>query len=79
MIVAAIAVVYTLFLIFAAGIDFLLLSCVLLAPGTILYAIARREKKAPLFTTAGWVVFILVAIGAIIGIIGLITGFITIF
>ena len=79
LIVAAIAVAYTLFLIWAAGYDFLLLSCILLAPGTILYAIARREKKAPLFTTAGWVVFILVAIGAIIGIIGLITGFITIF
>ena len=79
LIVAAIAVAYTLFLIWAAGYDFLLLSCILLAPGTILYAIARREKGAPLFTKPGWVVFILVVIGAIIGIVGLITGFITIF
>jgi arginine:ornithine antiporter/lysine permease len=78
LIVAAIAVVYTLFLIWAAGTAFLLLSCILLLPGTILYIIARREKGAPWFTTVGWIVFAAVAIGAIAGVVGLAAGYITI-
>ena len=74
----AIAVVYTLFLIFAAGTQFLLLACVLLAPATLLYGFARREQGAKLFTRPGWVVFIVVLAGAVAGVIGLITGFVTI-
>jgi arginine:ornithine antiporter / lysine permease len=78
MIVAAIAVIYTLFLIFAAGPQFLLLACVLLAPATLLYGFAAREEGSRLFTKPGWVIFVVVLIGAIIGVIGLATGFVTI-
>lgn len=78
LIVAAIAVLYTLFLIFAAGLQFLLLACILLAPATLFYAFARREQQSQLFTKPGWVTFILVSIGAVIGVIGLITGFVSI-
>ena len=78
LIVAAAAVVYTLFLIWAAGLQFLLLSCVLLAPATLLYAFARREQRGRLFTMPGLIVFIVVAVGAVAGIVGLITGFVRI-
>jgi arginine:ornithine antiporter/lysine permease len=78
LIVASVAVVYTLFLLWAAGTTFLLLSCILLAPGSILYIIARREKGAPLFTPVGWVIFGAIVIGAIAGIVGLAVGYITI-
>lgn len=78
LVVASIAVAYTLFLVFAAGTQFLLLSCILLAPATLLYAIARREQSGKLFTTPGWVVFIVVLIGAIAGVVGLATGFVSI-
>lgn len=78
LVVAAVAVVYTLFLIWAAGLQLLLLSCVLLAPATFLYGFARREQRGRLFTTPGWAVFILVTLGAIVGVVGLITGFISI-
>jgi len=78
LVVAALAVVYTVFLIWAAGPAFLLLACILLAPGSVLYVLARREQRATLFTTPGWIVFGLVLLGAVAGIVGLAAGYITI-
>jgi arginine:ornithine antiporter/lysine permease len=78
LVIAILASLYTLFLIYASGLDFMLMACILLAPATVLYAFARRELGARLFTTPGLVVFIVVLIGAIVGVIGLITGFISI-
>lgn len=78
LVIAALAVVYTLFLVFAAGTQFLLLACILLAPATVLYAIARRERGARLFTAPGWAIFITVLIGAVTGVVGLAMGFVTI-
>ncbi|BBO03874.1 basic amino acid/polyamine antiporter [Bradyrhizobium ottawaense] len=73
-----IALIYTLFLIYAAGMKYLLLSAILYAPGTALYLWARLEQKARVFTFVEWIIFIVVAIGAVIGIHGLATGYITI-
>jgi arginine:ornithine antiporter / lysine permease len=78
LIFAGIAVVYTLFLIYAAGMKFLLLSCILYGPGTVLYFWARLERKASLFKPVEWGIFIAAVIGALIGIHGLATGYITI-
>jgi arginine:ornithine antiporter/lysine permease len=78
LIFAGIAVIYTLFLIYAAGMKFLLLSAILYAPGTVLYFWARLEQKAKVFTAVEWVVFVAAAIGAVVGIHGLATGYLTI-
>lgn len=78
LLIGVLAVVYTLFLIYAAGLQFLFFACILLAPGTLFYAFARREQGVRLFTKPGWVVFTIVAAGAIIGIVLLATGAITI-
>jgi arginine:ornithine antiporter / lysine permease len=78
LIFAGIAVVYTLFLIYAAGTKFLLLSCILYGPGTLLYFWARLERKANLFTPIEWGIFIVAVVGAAVGIHGLATGYITI-
>jgi arginine:ornithine antiporter / lysine permease len=78
LIFASIALVYTLFLIYAAGTKFLLLSCILYGPGTVLYFWARLEQKAMLFTPVEWGIFIAAVIGAAVGIHGLVTGYITI-
>ncbi|WP_138471264.1 basic amino acid/polyamine antiporter [Poseidonocella sp. HB161398] len=76
---AALAVIYTLFLIFAAGLEFLLLSAILYGPGTALYVWARREQGKPGWfgRPADWVIFGLAVIGCAIGIHGLATGYIT--
>ena len=72
-----IAVIYTLFMFVAAGLKYVLLVTVLLAPGTILYFWARREQNARLFTPVELGIFAVTLIGAAIGVYGLATGLIT--
>jgi len=78
LIFAGIAVIYTLFLIYAAGMKFLVLSAILYGPGTVLYFWVRREQKKAIFTPIEWVIFVVTMIGCIVGIHGLATGYITI-
>lgn len=78
MIFAGLALIYTLFLIYAAGMKFIVLSAILYGPGTILYFWARREQNKTLFTPIEWFIFIVTMIGCAIGIHGLVTGYITI-
>jgi arginine:ornithine antiporter / lysine permease len=75
---AAVASVYTAFLIYALGMKFLLLSAIIYAPGTLLYVWARREQRRPWFSAVEWLVFAVAAAGAAIGLYGLATGRITI-
>ena len=74
MAIAAVATLYTLFLIWAAGPDKLLLSCILYAPGAILYVIARRERNLRLFRPAEAVLFAIIVAGAAAGVVSLATG-----
>jgi arginine:ornithine antiporter/lysine permease len=79
LIIAVIATAYTIFLLYAGGLKFIVLSAVLYAPGTALYFWARREQGKPVFDgVSDWIIFILAAIGAVIGIWWLATGYITI-
>jgi arginine:ornithine antiporter/lysine permease len=75
---AAVAVVYTAFLVFAAGLEFLLLSFIIYAPGTILFIMARREQQRRVFSPAELALFVLAVVLAVLGIVGLATGLITI-
>jgi arginine:ornithine antiporter/lysine permease len=73
-IVAAMATVYTLFLVYAAGPDHLMLSCILYAPGAVLYVIARRERGLRVFRPAEAVLFGVIVLGAVAGVVSLATG-----
>ena len=75
---AVIAVVYTAFLLIAAGPEFLLLSFIIYAPGTILFVLSRRERGLRVFSPAELTLFILAVVLAILGFIGLVSGWITI-
>lgn len=78
LIMALIAVIYTVFMIYAGGLKFILLSAVLYAPGTLLYIWARREQKKTVFAASELAIFIVAILGALIGIYGLATGSITV-
>lgn len=72
--ISALATIYTLFLVYAAGVDHLLLSCILYAPGAVLYAIARRERRLRIFTPAEALLCGVIVLGAVAGTVGLATG-----
>jgi arginine:ornithine antiporter/lysine permease len=52
LVVAALAVAYSVYLLYAAGPEFLLLGCLIYAPGTVLYVVARREHGSRIFHPA---------------------------
>ncbi|HEY7323064.1 MAG TPA: basic amino acid/polyamine antiporter [Candidatus Binatia bacterium] len=76
--IAGIAVIYTAFLIYAAGFKFLVLSAILYGPGTVLYFWTRREQNKKMFTPIEWLIFLVTVVLCIVGIHGLATGYITI-
>lgn len=78
MTVAILATIYTVFLVVAAGTKFLVLGMIIYAPGTVLYFITRREQGKQVFAPAEWLLFGAAVLGAVIGIHGLVTGYITI-
>lgn len=76
LVIAVLATVYTVFLLFAAGWE-LLLSLVVYALSTVLFVMTRREKQQRTFTPRELLVVVLVCLGAVAGIVGLAIGFIT--
>jgi arginine:ornithine antiporter / lysine permease len=74
LVVAAIATFYSILMLIAGGAKYLLLSALVLAPGTFLYLLARREQKVHLFTPREWVVFAVLTLATISAVIALITG-----
>ena len=55
--VAGVALLYALWLVYAGGLKYLLLSALLYAPGALLYAWARRGHGRALFARAEWLGF----------------------
>jgi arginine:ornithine antiporter/lysine permease len=76
--VAALATAYTTFLIFAAGLEFVLLSFVIYAPATILFVMARREQGRQLFTPRELLILVVSMTGAVLGVVALAAGWVTI-
>jgi arginine:ornithine antiporter/lysine permease len=77
LILAGIATLYTVFVIYALGLKFLLLAAILYSPGTALYVWARREQKQRVFTPTELGLFLVAVVGAVLGIVFLATGYIT--
>ncbi|GAA1770295.1 basic amino acid/polyamine antiporter [Luedemannella helvata] len=76
--IGVIATVYVVFLLFAAGLKYVLVSFIVYAPATILFALTRREQGRRVFSPAELALFIVSVAGAIVGIVALIAGWITI-
>lgn len=81
-VVAAVATAYTIFLLFAAGPKYMLLSLVIYAPGTVLFVMARREQGRRVFSPGEAVILAVsvvgAIVGAIVGVIALVAGWITV-
>lgn len=77
LVVSLLATVYTAFLLFAAGLKFVLVSFIVYAPATILFAMARREQGRRVFSPAELVICALSIAGAVVGVIALASGWIS--
>jgi len=75
---AGIATLYTIFMLVAGGLKFVLLSFIIFAPGTLLFIFARREQGRTIFTSAEMALFVVVLLGAAYGVYALATGTISI-
>jgi arginine:ornithine antiporter / lysine permease len=75
---AALATIYAAAMIYAGGPKFLLLSAILYAPGTLLFFLARRERKETIFKPVEAALFATLAIAACAGIYALAVGAISI-
>ena len=76
-VIAWIATVYGIWLIYAAGVQYLLLSMLLYAPGTFIYVWARKENKQVVFTAIEKLYVAAVFIGAVVAIVGLKQGWLS--
>ena len=77
LLIGAIALIYAIWLLYAGGVKYLLLSALLYAPGVILFAKAKREIGQPIFTNVEKLLFAAVVIGALVAAYGLYDGFLT--
>ena len=75
--VSALALLYALWLVYAGGIKYLLLGCLLYAPGALLYAWARREHGRAVFSRREWAGFGLLVLAALVAAVGLRQGWLT--
>ena len=75
---SAIATLYALGMIYAGGARFLLLSTILYAPGTVLFYLAKRERKETIFQPFEAIIFTAIALAACAGVYALAVGAISI-
>ncbi|MFK0291788.1 basic amino acid/polyamine antiporter [Streptomyces sp. NPDC090442] len=76
LVTAALATAYTAFLLYAAGLKFVLVSFIVYAPATVLFVMARREQGRILFTSRELVIFAVSVVGAVVGILAIAAGWI---
>ncbi|WP_172152103.1 arginine-ornithine antiporter [Pseudomonas tumuqii] len=77
LLIGLIALIYAVWLVYAGGLQYVLLSALLYAPGAILFAKAKRERGQPVFTPLESLVFLAVLVGAGIAAYGLYAGFLS--
>ncbi|AZP15733.1 basic amino acid/polyamine antiporter [Streptomyces aquilus] len=75
--IAVVATVYTAFLIYAAGLKFVLVSFIIYAPATVLFVMARKEQGRRPFSARELVILAVSVAGAALGIVALAVGWIS--
>ena len=75
-VVAVLATLYTTWLLYAAGVDHLLVVFVVYAPATVLFVLTRREQDRRWFSARERVVLAVSLVGAVIGLVALVAGWI---
>lgn len=77
LLITGVATLYTLWLVYAGGLGHLLLSMLLYAPGIVLFALAKRENKQPVFIGFERFISAMVVIAALVAASGLYSGYLS--
>ena len=75
---AALALVYTLFLVYATGITYLLISAIVYAPASLLFAAARRRSGRRVFRPWEAALAAFTVVAALVGVVALAAGWIAV-
>jgi arginine:ornithine antiporter/lysine permease len=78
LVIGLLATVYVAFLLFAAGWTYVLVSFLIYAPATVFFAMARREQGRRVFSRRELAVFAISIAGALVAVLGLALGWISI-
>ncbi|MGX1950589.1 basic amino acid/polyamine antiporter [Streptomyces anulatus] len=76
LVIAVVATLYTAFLLYAAGLKFVLVSFILYAPATFLFVKSRREQRRRLFSPGEAAICAVSVAGAVAGVVALAAGWI---
>ena len=79
LVIGGVGLIYAIWLVYAGGLEYLLTGAVAYFVGSILFVWARREKALQVFTKPEWIVFAIVAVAAVFGLYGIVTGDIQVF
>jgi arginine:ornithine antiporter / lysine permease len=77
LVIALVATAYTAFLLYAAGLKYVLVSFIVYAPATILFVMTRREQGRRLFSPGEAVLLAVSIAGAALGVVALAAGWIS--
>lgn len=77
LIISLVALLYSAWLVYAGGIQYVLLSALLYAPGTLFFAKAKLEQGQTVFKPLEKMIFVVVVIGALLAGYGMYEGFLT--
>ncbi|WP_082096216.1 basic amino acid/polyamine antiporter [Demequina flava] len=73
---AVVATLYTVYLVYAMGTQYVLLSFMIYAPASLIYIWARKQRNKTVFTVGEMIVCVVTFAGAIVGIVALVNGWI---
>jgi arginine:ornithine antiporter/lysine permease len=78
MVISIIALIYSVWLVYAGGAQYILLSALLYAPGTIFFVKAKSERGETIFNTKEKYLLAVILLGSVIAIFGLFGGWLSI-
>ena len=74
LVIGVVGLAYAVWLVYAGGLEYLLIAAVFYLVGTALFVWARRESRLPTFTAPEWVVVAVVALASVAAVVMMATG-----
>ena len=74
LVIGVIGLAYAVWLVYAGGLEYLLIAAVFYLVGSVLFVWARRENRLPIFSAPEWAVVGVVALASVAAVVMMATG-----